>query len=210
MDEIFIRKARIQDLPYLYEICLKTGDYGKDAGDLFSDPYLIGQYYAAPYLLYPAGIGFVAGQNRRPKGYIIAVPDSNDFNRWMEETWLPPLRECYPKPIPKELIRSENEKRILEIFHNNQLDNADKDLYANYPAHLHIDLLPELQGKGTGRKLMDTLFAELGRQKVTGVHLGVSKKNPAAVAFYHKLEFAVFHEHEWGFTMIKDIYQTTG
>jgi ribosomal protein S18 acetylase RimI-like enzyme len=207
MDEIFIRKTQIQDLPYLYEICLKTGNNGKDASLLFFDPYLIGQYYAAPYLLYPAGIGFAAGQNRRPKGYIIAVPDSNDFDHWMEETWLPPLRERYPKPVSMELIRSENEKRILENFHNNQLNDANKTLYADYPAHLHIDLLPELQGKGIGRKLMDALFSELKQQKVSGVHLGVSKKNPDAVAFYQKLEFTVFHEHEWGFTMIKDISQ---
>ena len=26
-----------------------------------------------------------------------------------------------------------------------------------YPAHLHIDLLPELQGQGWGRRLIDTL-----------------------------------------------------
>jgi len=166
MDEIYIRKAQIQDLPYLYEICLKTGDNGNDASALFFDPYLIGQYYAAPYLLYPAGIGFIAEQNNRPKGYIIAAPDSNNFDHWMEKTWLPPLRERYPKPVPAELIRSESEKRILEDFHKNHLDNTDKELYVNYPAHLHIDLLADLQGKGTGRKLMDALFAELKRLKV--------------------------------------------
>jgi GNAT superfamily N-acetyltransferase len=205
MDEIFIRKAQIQDLPYLYEMCLKTGNNGKDAGDLFFDPYLIGQYYAAPYLLYPEGIGFIAVQNNRPNGYIIAAPDSNDFNHWMEETWLPPLRERYPKPMPAELIRSDSEKHILENFHNDQLKNADNDLYANYPAHLHIDLLPELQGKGVGRKLMNALFEELKRQKVTGVHLGVSGKNSGAIAFYQKLGFTVYHEHEWGFTMTKKV-----
>jgi hypothetical protein len=59
MNDTIIRRAALSDLPYLYEICLKTGDAGKDASALFNDPYLMGQYYATPYLLFPAGICFV-------------------------------------------------------------------------------------------------------------------------------------------------------
>ncbi len=44
---------------------------------------------------------------------------------------------------------------------------------AEYPAHLHIDLLPETQGQGLGRGLMETLFAELTRRGVRGLHLGI-------------------------------------
>ena len=42
--------------------------------------------------------------------------------------------------------------------------NPDRMLIAEvdaYPAHLHIDLLPELQGQGMGRRLIDTLRAAL-------------------------------------------------
>jgi len=204
-NEISIRKAALSDIPYLYEICLKTGDEGKDASDLFFDPYIIGQYYAAPYLLFPAGICFVAEFQHRPQGYIIAAPDTAAFKQWLEEQWLPPIRKRCPSPYPPQLIRTEKEKKILEQIHKKQfpIDADDSPWLTEYPAHLHIDLLPSLQGKGAGRALMDTLFAELKRQKVPGLHLGVSASNTGAVAFYRKLNFSVLKEHEWGFTMGK-------
>jgi len=203
MDEISIRKAVLSDIPYLYEICLKTGDEGKDATSLFFDPYLIGQYYAAPYLLFPEGICFVAENQYRPQGYIIAAPDTAAFRKWMEEQWLPPIRKRCPSPFPSAIIRTEKEKHILELIHNRQfpIDTAERPWLTDYPAHLHIDLLPSLQGKGVGRTLMDALFAELKRQKVPGLHLGVGASNTGAIAFYRKLGFSVVQEQEWGFTL---------
>ena len=205
LEEINIRKAVMSDLPYVYEICLKTGDSGKDATNLFYDPYLIGHYYAAPYLVYPKSICFVAEYQYRPQGYIIATPDTAAFGKWMEEEWLVPLRNRYNQPTPEALIRSEKEAHIINEIHNQHypVDEDDQIIYAEYPAHLHIDMLPSLQGKGLGRTLTDTLFAELKQQGVPGLHLGVSNSNQGAVAFYNKLGFSVLKEHDWGFTMGK-------
>jgi ribosomal protein S18 acetylase RimI-like enzyme len=58
---------------------------------------------------------------------------------------------------------------------------------ATYPAHLHIDLLPETQGQGLGRRLIETLFAELERRGVPGLHLGMDPENVGAAAFYERL-----------------------
>src|SRR5690606_2707699 len=41
-----------------------------------------------------------------------------------------------------------------------------------HPAHLHIDLLPQLQRRGLGSRLLDTLRAALADRGVPGVHLG--------------------------------------
>jgi GNAT superfamily N-acetyltransferase len=202
-EETTIRRAVLSDLPYLYEICLKTGDSSKDATPFFSDPYTIGQYYAAPYLIYPNGICFVSECEYRPQGYIIAVPDSVAFGQWMEEEWLPPIRKRYPQPFPLSL--SEKEDNIIKLFHKCQfpVDTAGLPWLADYPAHLHIDLLPGIQQKGIGRALMNELFVELARQKVHGVQLGVGSKNTGAVAFYKKTGFSVLVEQKWGFTMGK-------
>jgi len=207
MDELSIRRAVLSDIPYLYEICLKTGENGKDATSLYFDQYLLGHYYAAPYLVFPEGICFVVESEHRPQGYILAAPDTAAFKQWMEEQWLPPLRNRYQKPLPPESIRSEKERHIIELIHTCQfpIDNDSRPWLAEYPAHLHIDLLPSLQGKGMGRSLMNALFSELEKQKVPGLHLGVSASNTGAVAFYRKLGFSVLKEHEWGFTMGKQI-----
>lgn len=58
---------------------------------------------------------------------------------------------------------------------------------ADHPAHLHIDLLPETQGQGLGRQLIETLFAELTRRGVRGLHLGIDPNNTGAAAFYERL-----------------------
>jgi len=205
MTGITIRRAVLSDIPYLYEICLKTGNESKDATALFSDPYTIGQYYAAPYLLFPDGICFVAEYKNRPQGYIVAAPNTAMFNQWMEEQWLPPLRKRYPQPIPQSC--SAKEKNIIEHFHKQHfpLDTDAQRMLADYPAHLHIDLLPSIQRKGQGRILMDTLFNELAQKGVPGLFLGVGASNLGAINFYRKMGFAVLQEHAWGFIMGKKI-----
>jgi len=207
MNDIIIRKAQKSDIPYIYEICLKTGDAGKDAEDLYLDHYLIGNYYAAPYFFFPEGICFVAEYQYRPQGYIIAAPDTAAFEKWMEEEWLPPLRSRYPLPFPQELTRSEKEAELIKIIYNKKfpLEKDYENWCKDYPAHLHIDMLPILQGKGLGRKLMNILFMELERQGIKGLHLGVSAENKNAVLFYQKLDFSVLKEHSWGFTMAKHL-----
>jgi len=206
MKDVNIRKGMLSDIPYLYDVCLKTGDNGNDASALFFDPYLIGQYYAAPYLFFHYGICFVAEYQYRPQGYILGVPDTVSFEKWMEEQWLPPLRLRYPKPFSPEIVRSEKEAWILNNIHERRFPVESKSMDApkwlsDYPAHLHIDILPSLQGKGIGRKLMEKLFTELEKQGAPGLHLGVSSSNPGAVGFYKKFGFTTLEEESWGFTM---------
>ncbi len=119
----------------------------------------------------------------------------------MEEEWLPPLRKRYSEPFPAS--RSEKENAIIGLIHKRRfpVDMAAQSYLADYPAHLHIDMLPCIQQKGVGRKLMDSLFAELAHQKVPGLHLGVGSSNTGAVAFYQKVGFTVLEEHKWGFTL---------
>jgi GNAT superfamily N-acetyltransferase len=204
MKDTIIRRAVMPDIPYLYEICLKTGNAGKDASGLFNDPYIIGQYYAAPYLVFPASVCFVVEYGYRPHGYVIAAPDTAAFNRWLEKEWLPPIRARYPQPFPPEIIRSPHEERILgSIHHCHFPDTDDKFWLKDYPAHLHIDLLPGLQGKGYGRILMDKLCEELAQKGIPGVHLGVGAKNQNAISFYQKMNFSVLREEDWGLIMGK-------
>ena len=47
----------------------------------------------------------------------------------------------------------------------------------DYPAHLHIDLLPGYQRAGHGRALMTRLLASLAGKGVSAVHLGMVTAN---------------------------------
>lgn len=65
-----------------------------------------------------------------------------------------------------------------------------QEKYKNdYPAHLHIDLLPDYHHKGLGTILMDTLCSHLREKGVTGVMLTVWCNNTNACKFYEKYGF---------------------
>ncbi|MHB9292685.1 putative acetyltransferase OgpAT [Hollandina sp. SP2] len=194
---VLIRPAGEPDLPYLYEICLQTGNAGKDASGLFYDPLLLGQYYGAPYFFYDPSLCFVAEDRGIPQGYILAAQDTRAFNLWMEKVWLPPLRRRYPEPYPKERIKSSLEQRLVSLLHHPSLSSdRTPPWWSSYPAHLHIDMLPAIQGQGAGKALMHILLETLNRRGCPGVHLGVSKANTRAIAFYGKWGFSVLQEHE--------------
>ncbi|GAA4336049.1 hypothetical protein GCM10023086_69030 [Streptomyces venetus] len=60
---------------------------------------------------------------------------------------------------------------------------------AAYPAHLHIDLLPQWQGSGHGRRLTRTFLQALQDRGVPAVHLVMATANTLAGAFYDRLGF---------------------
>jgi GNAT superfamily N-acetyltransferase len=205
MENINIRQVVLSDLPYLYEICLKTGDGGNDASALFNDPYLIGHYYVAPYIIYQNSICFAAEHENYPKGYIVSVPDTAAYKKWLEDYWHPPLRKQFPKDNKAKY--TEKEEKIINLIHKQQypLDLSNFPWLSDYHAHLHIDLLPIIQKKGIGRMLIEKLINNLKRQNVSGIYLNVDFSNSGAICFYQKAGFKILKEQDWGFTMGKAI-----
>ncbi len=184
-------------MPELYEICLKTGENGNDASGVIDFPNLLGDFYAAPYAIYEPELCFVLVNNGRPVGYVLAASDTPAFERWMFDEWFPPLREKYPKPAAD---GTDHQSHLLRTIHKTE---CEPDNEPGYPAHLHIDILPEGQGGGWGLKLMEALWNQLRSMGVPAVHLGVSKANANAVGFYKHIGYHVISEHQWGYTLGK-------
>jgi ribosomal protein S18 acetylase RimI-like enzyme len=201
---ISIRNIHGSDIPYLYSICLQTGENGNDASGLFRDPWLLGQYYVAPYVFYDSSTCFVLTDDNIPCGYIVSAADTRAFNHWLQSAWLPPLRLRYPEPYPAERAQSPTEAKIVTLLH--QAPDPEPAWLPEYPAHLHIDLLSCVQGKGYGRILIERLCAELCGQNVPGLHLGVSQHNTGAITFYGKMGFSVLQNEAWGFILGKRFF----
>ena len=53
-----------------------------------------------------------------------------------------------------------------------------------HPSHLHINLLPRLQGRGVGRAMIERWLACVRALGSTGAHLGVDPANTRALKFY--------------------------
>jgi ribosomal protein S18 acetylase RimI-like enzyme len=187
-----IRPVEPADLEALYEVGLRTGDAGEDASLLFDDPRLLGEVYVGPYVVLAAGIGFtVLDDAGKPAGYILAAVDTREFEREAEERWWPPLRERYPLTSDDP---SAADEEMIALIHHPEL--ASDEVVADYPAHLHIDLLSHVQGTGVGRMLMNRLFEELRSRGVPGVHLGVDPRNERAIGFYEHLGFTHLGDDE--------------
>jgi ribosomal protein S18 acetylase RimI-like enzyme len=183
-----IRSYRPADLEALYRICLLTGDNGQDATSLFQDPKLLGHLFAAPYGLFEPSLAFVAEDAEGVGGYILGALDTQAFQGRLEGAWWPDLRARYPGPppgLPPE--RWTPDQRLTHMIHHPW--PIPGELAARYPSHLHIDLLPRLQGRGYGRQLTETLFAALRDQGSRAVHLHVHRGNRNAAGFYRHLGF---------------------
>jgi ribosomal protein S18 acetylase RimI-like enzyme len=177
-----IRPYRAEDRPAMFEICVKTADAGGDATGIFSDDELWGLIFAVPYVdRHPDLAWVVESDDARVIGYIVATDDTDAFDQWFRDEWWPQFTERFPRAAKPE---TREESIVDGAYTRGAGENQNA---GEYPAHLHIDLLPETQGQGLGRRLIETLFAELQRRGVTGLHLGIDPANLGAAAFYERL-----------------------
>lgn len=179
-----IRPYQPRDLARLYEICLRTGASGEDATHLVVDPRLFGELYAAPYAaLEPAHALVVDDGSGAAVGYALGALDTRAFEARCEAEWWPALRERHPVGSGA----NDLDELLVTMLHHRHA--AADDVVARYPSHLHIDLLPEAQGAGWGRALMEALQDLLRAAGSPGVHLGVSARNRRALGFYAHLGY---------------------
>ncbi|WHO72009.1 GNAT family N-acetyltransferase [Rhizobium sp. BT03] len=180
----FIRPAIEADTDALFDICLKTANGGEDASALYSDPHLPGYIWSVPYLKFARDFAFVLVQGDRPVGYVVGVPDTGGFDKTLEANWWPFVRREIAGLTPTR----PRDADVIERIQNPR--SGTTWLQDDYPAHLHINILPGLQAGGWGRKMISTELEALRNHGVAAVHLGVDPNNERARGFYRHLGFS--------------------
>ena len=178
-----IRRAEPRDADALSEICLLTADDGRDASALYSDPRLPGYLWASAYGALEPDFAFILGDGEGALGYVLAVPDTAAFEQRLEREWWPTVRQSLIGFKP----RTTHDEMVLRRI--DVPERRDLERLADYPAHLHINILPEIQSGGWGRRMIDTELDALRQAGVKGVQLGVSPTNIRAKGFYEHLGF---------------------
>lgn len=181
-----LRQARVEDHPALEMVCLKTGDSGADASAREDDPRLLGLIYAVPYQVFAPDYAFVIEGPNGVVGYVLGALDSAAYYEWAGREWFPKIAATVADPGADE-TRWTGSDWARRLIHHPSVTYPPA--LHPYPAHGHIDLLPEVQGKGFGRKALEHAIAALKRDGAKGMHLGVSPRNRGALAFYEKLGF---------------------
>ncbi|KJL23903.1 Mycothiol acetyltransferase [Microbacterium azadirachtae] len=180
-----IRPFRSDDIDGLYDVCVKTADVGADATGMLEDDALWGDLFAVPYARRDPGLCWVVeSDDGRVIGYVVATDDTDAFAAWFQDEWWPSRQDRYRRSGASEPTAQDR-----FIAYGDRQAPGDDPIVREYPAHLHIDLLPETQGQGLGRRLIDTLLAELARRGVPALHLSMNAANAPAGAFYERLGF---------------------
>jgi GNAT superfamily N-acetyltransferase len=185
-----IRPYVSEDYSALYQVCLATGDSGNDASHLYHDWKVIGHIYAGPYAVLSPQTAFVVEDEIGVGGYIVGPLDTRTFEKRLEADWWPELRTHYADP-PEPRSEWSADQRMAYLIHHPP--KTPRRIAEPYPAHLHINLLPRLQGRQIGRLLIQTWLERVGSIGAKAAHLGVGPANERAVRFYQAYGF---HEIE--------------
>lgn len=124
---------------------------------------------------------FVAtDENGRAIGYVISAQSFDEFKKVYTANYFTRIKKW-------EYRRRRSALRAI----------ASQEKYKEeYTAHLHIDILPEYQHMGIGRKLMDALCDNFRKKGVEGVMFTVWHKNYNAIKFYEKYGFKLIETKE--------------
>jgi ribosomal protein S18 acetylase RimI-like enzyme len=182
-----IRAYRGGDRAEVYDVCVRTARAGGDARGRYISDDLPGDIWAGPYLELEPELAFVVTVPSAPEpvegdggervaGYILGTADTRAFVERYRAEWLPRFAARYPD-LNDDTWAGHHPERML-------VPSVDE-----YPAHLHIDLLPELQRQGWGRALMRRFLTAVAARGAPGAHLSFDPANTGAAAFYERLGF---------------------
>ncbi len=168
---VTIRPYLLSDYDIVRRICLETSDMNKRTE---ISRQIILKTYCDYYIECEPHNCFVAVNDENvPVGYIICSESYGEYKAKFEEKYLPTLKQFGFSAG----LTARGNIIMYRMF------------AGYYPAHLHIDILPEYQHIGVGTRLMDTLVEHLRERDGRGLILAVGSKNKQAINFYTKYGF---------------------
>lgn len=117
---------------------------------------------------------FVLSDDGNAVGYVFCTENYDSFREVFDREYLPLNKE-----LGEELYNWAKTSTVLQEKHKDE-----------YPAHLHIDILPSYQRQGWGAKLIDALCEHLRTKGVSGVMLTTGYDNVKGCGFYRKYGFS--------------------
>ncbi len=174
-----IRKFEEKDRSNLRKICIETSglptETDKDTEFLF---LMYNDYYSE---VEPENIFVAVNENDEAVGYILCAENFDSYIAEFKRTYLKRIRELGFKYY----FMAIGEIGVHRLFSK------------KYKAHLHIDILSECQGKGTGTALMNELKSHLKSKGINSLMLSCGMGNKKAIKFYKKNNF-ILHRNIMG------------
>lgn len=183
MTDVHIRPGTPADADAVDAACRATADAGQPQPSHVADPALVSLVYARPYLELEPATSRLLVLDGSVSGYVVGAVDSVAF-----------YRRCHgwaARHLPRPPGADPDLVALLA-----EPERALPSGVAEFPSHLHVNLLPVARGGGLGRRLVSSFLTGLVGAGSPGVHLKVDRANRRAVGFYARLGFTTLHDGE--------------
>jgi ribosomal protein S18 acetylase RimI-like enzyme len=191
------RSADLRVRPYeradrflVRDVCFRTGYMGEPVDWQWRDALSFADMFTGYYTDEEPGSAFVVEVDGHVAGYLLGCLDSRRSGNPGAIAGRHVLRRgiAFRPGTARVVWRTLSDSArdlALGRVKLRDLEFADP----RWPAHLHIDLLPEARGAGGGRRLVDAWFAMLRAHGITGCHLQTMAENTGAIAFFRATGF---------------------
>lgn len=185
-----IRRFEPRDRAAVRHICFVTGFMGDPIDGQWRDEESFADMFCGYYTDQEPESTFVVEADGEVRGYLLGCRDSS-------RAWNPAaiaarhaLRRgiAFRRGTAGMVWRSAGD--VIADLARRRVTPSDYDFHDPcYPAHLHINLLPEVRGAGAGATLVRTWLEELRADGVPGCHLQTMQENTSAIAFFESMGF---------------------
>lgn len=184
-----VRPYRASDRSSIEDISFRAGFMGESAERFWSHRPSSASIWIAPYLEREPESTFVGTSDGRVVGYLTGCADTARFEGpdaiLMRE--VARYKLMFRPGVAGFLWRAIADG-IIDKWRGHPMVRGELH-DARWPAHLHINLLPEARGTGLGRELMEAWFARLRTVGSPGCHLGAIAENQRAIGFFEAMGF---------------------
>jgi protein O-GlcNAcase/histone acetyltransferase len=181
-----IRPYTKEDEAKVYEVCQKV--YEEQSSDqLVSEhPQLVADRQVGGFLTLSQDYSFVIEFQGEVCGYVTAALEAKEFNKSIQNDWIPVMQQKYSRPGNIDGLTPEQE--MMASFYSDEPVLPEK--LTPFPSVLQMRLLPAaLQDVGITKRALATVIAALKSNGSHGIHVEVPSGDTSTVEFYTKLGF---------------------
>lgn len=188
--EVVVRPYRAGDRSAVRQICCDTADLGLPVERVFHDRDVAADFLTRYYTDDEPQASWVAECGGRVIGYLTGCLDVRRYRRRM-------AMRIAPASVARAVLRGALWRRQTWRLLSAWLATWRRGGFerrvplAQYPTHLHLNILEGFRGQGVARALLERFTVQVRAEGLQGIHASVREDNVPACRFFERMGFVV-------------------